>query len=321
MQTDKSAEYIKEHSKIYGRNSKSNVTVYQQRINDAAEELCLHNHNLLSDRKLLLETARARVHKSGYQYKKGTSRSKSLNPDDGNTTPKRRKISQDYRFTRMAEVQDRIKDLSDQIGFKEKRREGASAIRNYKECDTLTEQMSALKREKLQLEVELSSLTKKQSKSAWYHKKKRGSYSSDASSADNAQMISQVLNSPASSSAGPQSSRFSRSYFSPPPSPWSENQSSCTPSPASSRLTTPSPNVSRPAVTPRSRFSPPLSASESECTHDSVTPLSFPQMMIHILLINHFHLFPTPLRLSGGVSQLYTTLQPMLKSCQLASLR
>jgi hypothetical protein len=265
---------VKEHSKIYGRSSKSSLTVYQQRINDAAEELCFSNRNLLSDRKLLLETAREKVHNSGYLYKKGASRSKTLNPDDGRATPKRRKINQDYRLNRIAEVQDRIKDLGDQIGFKEKRRECASAIRNYKECDTLTEQMSLLKSEKRQLSVELSSLTKKQSKSAWYHRKKRGSHSSDASSADNAEVVTQVLNSPASSSAMPLSSQSSRSHFSPPPSLWPEDQSSFTPSPASSRLTTPSPSilaVSRPAVTPRSRFSPPLSASETECAHESDT--------------------------------------------------
>jgi len=72
---------------------------------------------------------------------------------------------------------------------------------------------------------------------------------------------SPVLNSPASSSDMPQSSRR---HFSPSPSPWPENQSSVTPYPASSRFTTPSPRC---AVTPRSRFSPPLSLSESECPH------------------------------------------------------
>lgn len=193
-------------------------------------------------------------------------------------------------MSRIAEVRDRIKDLSDQIGFKEKRRECASAVQNYKECDALTEQMSVLKTERRQLETELTLLTKKQSKSAWYHKKKQGSHSSDASSTDNAQMITRVLNSPASSSDMPQSSRrhfslspspvlnspasssdmpqSSRRHFSPSPSPWPENQSSVTPSPASSRFTTPSPRF---AVTPCSRFSPALSSSESECPHDGDT--------------------------------------------------
>ena len=97
------------------------MTDYQQRINDVAAELCLHNHNLLSDRKLLLETAREEVHEAGYSYKKGSSHSKTLNPGDGRATPKRRKISQDYRLNRIAEVEDRVKDLTDQIGFKEKR--------------------------------------------------------------------------------------------------------------------------------------------------------------------------------------------------------
>ena len=174
--------------------------------------------------------------------------------------------------------------------------------------------MSVLKTERCELEVELSLLNKKQSKSTWYHKKKRASYSSDASSADNTQI---VINSPASSSAVPQSSR---KHFSPPHSPWSEiSHSSCTPSPVSSRLTTPSPNIPRPAVTPRRCFSPVLSASECEGTHDGDTiilsseddtsvrdqPLSF---------------VSNPLRLSGGVSQLCTALLSMLKSWKLASL-
>jgi len=105
----------------------------------------------------------------GILTKKGSSRSKTLNPSDGKATPKRRNISQDTRLSRIAEVRDRIKDLSDQIGFKEMRRECASAVRNYKECDALTEQMSVLNTERRQLETELTLLTKKQSKSAWCH--------------------------------------------------------------------------------------------------------------------------------------------------------
>ena len=202
------------------------------------------------------------------------------------------------RFTRMAEVQDRIKDLSDQIGFKEKRREGASAIRNYKECDTLTEQMSALKREKRQLEVELSSLTKKQSKSAWYHKKKRGFYSSDASSALDF---------------------LDRTFHHHPLLGRKISLHAHHPLRAVVSLLCLQTYLGQLLLHAAAFLLHSLLVNTN--VHMIVTPLSFPQMVIRILLINHFHLFPTPLRLSGGVSQLYTTLQPMLKSCQLASLR
>ena len=62
----------------------------------------------------------------------------------------------------MAELQDKIKDLNERIEFKCKRRDAASNVRNYKECDELTEQMSNLKSEKRQLNTELSALTKRQ---------------------------------------------------------------------------------------------------------------------------------------------------------------
>ena len=242
---NKSAEYIIQHSKIYGRNPKSTqVTDYQRRINDASKELCLSNPSLLENRKFLLEKAREKVDELGYAYKKGKSRSKRLNPYDGNTTPKRRKIGGEYRLNRITEVTERIKDVTDQLGYKEKRREAASNIRDYKECDRLTEQMSVLKSEKRQLEFELSSLTKKQKKSLWYQKRKRAS------------LDNELLDS-----------------------------SSCTPSPVSSRLTSPSPVgscvtspspmtvVVRRNFTPSDRFSSPLSpaGSESEYTNDGDT--------------------------------------------------
>ena len=158
-----------------------NLTNYQVRINQASEHICIKNPNLLTDRKLLLEMARKRVCESGYQYKKGKSRSRVLNPEGTSDTeglsdsiPKRRKLSQDARLTRITEIQDKAKDLNDQIGYKQKRREAANNVRNYKECDKLTEEMSELKSQKRKLETELALLTKKQRKSSWYYKIKCG---------------------------------------------------------------------------------------------------------------------------------------------------
>ena len=137
----------------------------------------------MTNRGLLLEQARKKVNDAGYIYKKGKSRSKLLNTDEEFPTPKRKKITQEYRVARIAELQDKIKDLNERIEYKCKRRDAASNVRNYKECDELTEQMSNLKSEKRQLDTELSALTKKQKKSIWYSKRKdSGSQSSDAKS-------------------------------------------------------------------------------------------------------------------------------------------
>ena len=201
--------------------------------------------------------------------------------------------------------------------------------------------MSVLKTERRQLETELTLLTKKQSKSAWYHKKKQGSHSSGASSTDNDQMITQVLNSPASSSDMPQSSRrhfslspspvmnspasssdmpqSSRRHFSPSPSPWPENQSSVTPSPASSRFTTPSPiDVLLLHAAAFLLRCLPVNLN----VHMMVTPLFYQKTTLQLISVhvNHFPLFLTPLYLSGGVSRLYVVPLPMLKSCQVVPL-
>lgn len=133
--------------------------------------------------------SRKSVNESGYQYRKGKSRSKLLNPEETSDTdtpsdsaPKRKIMTCDARLKRITELQDTTKDLNDQIGFKEKRREVANNIKNYKECERITEEMSDLKSQKRKLETELALLTKKQQKSIWYQKRKRGVNSHNAGS-------------------------------------------------------------------------------------------------------------------------------------------
>ena len=53
-------------------------------------------------------------------------------------TPKGPKISGEIRQNRIIELEDRIKDLNDTLMYKEKRREKACNVHNYKECDELT---------------------------------------------------------------------------------------------------------------------------------------------------------------------------------------
>ena len=162
-------DYIAENSKVYGHNSERILTKYQESINDVAMQLCLQTPNLLSDRKSLLEAARKQLDESGYGYKKGRSRSKRLNPDDdGSSGNKRTKVNKEFRLSRIEELKEQIQDKSEQLKYKELRREAAQNIHNYKECDKLTEQMSPLKADRRLLELELAALTTKQRKAEWY---------------------------------------------------------------------------------------------------------------------------------------------------------
>jgi len=43
-----------------------------------------------------------------------------LNSEDENPPPKRRNVTKECHFHRIAELQDKLKDIKDQIGFKSK---------------------------------------------------------------------------------------------------------------------------------------------------------------------------------------------------------
>jgi hypothetical protein len=88
-------DYIRKQAMIYGKNSARDLSRYEQRINEASIQLCLQSPNLLSDRTLLLQEARRVVDEEGYNYKKGKSRSRALNPqaDVSSDPPKRKRKS------------------------------------------------------------------------------------------------------------------------------------------------------------------------------------------------------------------------------------
>ena len=116
----------------------------EDQVNEAAIQLALETPSLLSSRQILLETGRKKVNNDGYVYKKGKSRSKQFFQTE-ECAPKRVKTSEVFRVKRMSALEEDIKDFNDRLSFKEKRRSQASNSRNYKLCDMLTKELSAIK--------------------------------------------------------------------------------------------------------------------------------------------------------------------------------
>ena len=116
-------------------------------MNQAAQELCLRNPGLLHKMKLLIDAARDKIIEQGFQFVKGKSHSKKCaSSSDDTPAPKCRKSLQDIRDKRMKEIED-CQDLSDQISFKEKRIVVCENVRDYKKCDELKEEVTALKKQ------------------------------------------------------------------------------------------------------------------------------------------------------------------------------
>ena len=97
----------------------------------------------------------------GFQFVKGKSRlKKCASSSDDTPAPKRRKSSQDIRDKRMKEIEEDCQDLSDRISFKEKIIVVCENVRDYKKCDELKEEVTALKKQRRQLESELKCIKK-----------------------------------------------------------------------------------------------------------------------------------------------------------------
>ena len=199
MQPHPSDTYIRTKAKIYGRDPSKKITNYQQKINDAAVKLALNDPNLLLCRQKLLELSRTKVNERGYHFKKRKSRSKQLQSDC--LPQKRPKSSENLRMKHVKELEEEIKDLSDQ----EKRRDQAAPSRNYKVCDQLTEEMATVKKWKRECEEELHLWNKRQQQANWYKQKstnasaKSSTHSSDACDNDSRQWHSSTPYSPSSS--------------------------------------------------------------------------------------------------------------------------
>lgn len=78
----------------------------------------------------------------------------------------------EYRESRIKELKEQIQGLNTRIMFKEKRCEVNAAVKQYKICDELSEEISALKQECYEFETELRELQKKESKAVRYRKRK-----------------------------------------------------------------------------------------------------------------------------------------------------
>ena len=192
-------EQVREEARIYRKEAKRPLSSYQKKMNDAAEQICLENPSMLRKRSDLVEAARSRIIEEGFQFKKGKSRSKKLTTSEPRS--KRIKLTQQVRQTRMKNVEEDIGDIKDRISFKEKRRYAAEAIRDYKKCDEITEELTHLKHKKRELEDELKALKSKEQQSKRYKDRSNSQKSNSSTEA----VISDTDNSSRSSTPLPHS--------------------------------------------------------------------------------------------------------------------
>ena len=82
----------------------------------------------------------------------------------------------------MKELEDELKNVSERIAYKEKRREACEGVRNYKTWEEIGE----LKKQQQVLQAEFRELSKRDKKSKWYTQKKVSKMSSISSGGESA---------------------------------------------------------------------------------------------------------------------------------------
>ena len=182
---DKDAEdKIREQAVIYQKESKHSLTEFQKLVNQFAGDIALGDSALLSKRGELLEAAKTAVYDSGYNFKKGRSRSKRFPTHDADIKPKRAKFNQEVRTERISQLEEEVKGLDERIGYKEKRVFAATNIKNFKLCDELTEEIMALKSKRYSILQELKQLQQKEKRSKAYKVSHSSSLLSHTGSSD-----------------------------------------------------------------------------------------------------------------------------------------
>ena len=154
------SEEIRELALLFRKETTCPLTNYQKKMNEAAQQLCLANPALIKKRSFLMDEARAKIIKDGFQFVKGKSRSTR---GEEPVVAKRQYHNQGMREQRLRSIEEDCQDLADRILFKEKRITTFANVMDYKKCDELKEEVMALKQERRQLEEEARALRKSNS--------------------------------------------------------------------------------------------------------------------------------------------------------------
>jgi hypothetical protein len=120
----------------------------------------------------LLNKAREKVIADGYPFVKGKSRSRSGSETElESPLQKRSKINAAERSREIQLLEENLKLFNDRLNFKERQLEKERCLKNFKECDNVTQQMIQIRKERASVERHLSALKKREAKSVWYKQK------------------------------------------------------------------------------------------------------------------------------------------------------
>nr|CAG8557630.1 9046_t:CDS:2 [Entrophospora candida] len=179
-----SKDVIIHHATIYGKNSRRQLTTYEQAINQAAIDLALSDPALVANKGALFERAKAKLLLEGYNYKRGQSRSK-LNPNapkpgvraSKSTIREKRNahaaITSENRQINIAELERKLKIKETQLDLAQEIRGAKTQQGDQLGLEKAQLSLEEIEQERNEIAKELSVLKNKERKHQWYEQKKK----------------------------------------------------------------------------------------------------------------------------------------------------
>ncbi|KAI8144449.1 hypothetical protein BJV82DRAFT_607377 [Fennellomyces sp. T-0311] len=169
--TQTSREVIISHATIYGKNSNRPLTSYESAINEAAVQLALDNPSLLVNKGNLFEMAKRKLLDSGYQYKRGKSRSKLTK----GRSPVSHEQQQEQRNVRRNQLHAKRKLNAQRMSCERQRKidELQNQLQAISERQRLYPgQFMSLEATRTALNKEISKIKAQERKHQWYERRK-----------------------------------------------------------------------------------------------------------------------------------------------------
>ena len=169
-----SEEWLKEHSKIYGRgDNNKTLNNWQTAVNKAAYELALENNTRVYDRADLRMKAESKA-REGYVFqKRNGSWSKEVVGDDQQSRAKRVKLDSSQRARAMANFSDQLNSLKDQIAETQCHISRSKSCSDFEACSRAHTELRKLLVEKQKVESAMADVEAKDARARNYNRKKK----------------------------------------------------------------------------------------------------------------------------------------------------
>jgi hypothetical protein len=117
---------------------------------------------LLKNKKELLRIARQNINNSGFQYKKGKSRSTMFaTPDSSTCGSTKKNVTRNLREKRLEQLRKVLKEFDLQISFSLQQRGKCSNVHNFSKAVEVSQQVDDLRKKKRKYQSELDLLNGK----------------------------------------------------------------------------------------------------------------------------------------------------------------